>query len=269
MNRMNRHIIAWCGYLALSLSGAALSPAQAQPSAVPVPPIEFLTLGTGGGPRVQTTRSQPANAVVLGQDVYLFDVGEGTQRQLKLAGIDLSRVKGIFLSHHHIDHVGGLWPLLVNRWVQGIYEPLPVYGPPGTAEMITGLIAAAGAVELVPVTLGIDLPAIAATVRPVDMAPEMEAPATIFENNGVSVLAILNAHYHFPPGSESARKARSYAFRIETAGAAAVYSGDTGPSPHLEMLAQGADLLVSEVIDLEAIRASLEKSRIPQKSAKA
>lgn len=226
--------------------------------------FQFVTLGTGGGPRVQTNRSQPANAIVVGQDVYLFDVGEGTQRQLKAAGIELAHIKGLFISHHHIDHVGGLWPLLVNRWVQGVYDPLPIYGPPGTTKMVAGLMAAARAVELVPVSLAADLPTIAQTVKPIDMASEMEAPTAVFNRTGVRVLAILNDHYHFAPHSEAALSARSYAFRIEAGNAAVVYSGDTGPSRRLEILAKNADLLVSEVIDMEAIRSSLEKADMPE-----
>lgn len=260
MRRVNRRIIALCSLILLGLSGAA---GTSSANAEAVGKIEFVTLGTGGGPRVQTNRSQPANAVIVGQDVYLFDVGEGTQRQLKLAGIALQSVKGIFLSHHHIDHIGGLWPLLVNRWVQGDYEQLPIYGPPLTAQMIGALVAAARPVQIAPVALGVDLPDIASTVKPVDMASDMETPTVIFDENGVRVLAIANDHYHFPPDSESWRNARSYAFRIEVAGASIVYSGDTGPSARLETLAKEADLLVSEVIDLKAIRTSLAQSEIP------
>lgn len=253
MIRLHHSFAALC---ALMLSTSVASPAWGDAAAR----VEWVTLGTGGGPRAQTARSQPANAAVVGHDVYLFDVGEGAQRQLRLAGIDIARVKGVFLSHHHIDHVGGLWPLLVSRWVQGHHDPLPVFGPPGTVEMVDALIAAAKHVERVPVTLGVTLPTVASTVRPVDMARDPTAPTPIFDSGGVRVVSALVDHYHFPAGSASAREARSYAFRIEASGVAIVYSGDTGPSEGLVTLADKADLLVSEVTDLPAIRASLEQS---------
>lgn len=253
MIRLYRSVACLCGLMLLE---TGIQPALAETT----PRVEFVTLGTGGGPRVQTDRSQPANAVIVGGDVYLFDAGEGTQRQLRLANIDIGRVKAIFLSHHHIDHVGGLWPLLVSRWVQGHYDPLPVFGPPGTVEMVEALVAAARPVEQVPVTLGVALPAIASTIRPADLAGDIRIPAAVFQGQQVRVLAALVDHYHFKPGSDSAREARSYAFRIEVGDVAIVYSGDTGPSEGLVRLADKADLLVSEVIDLPAIRASLEQS---------
>lgn len=223
----------------------------------------FVTLGTGGGPRVQTMRAQPANAVIVNGAVYLFDAGEGVQRQLAAAGIDLAQIKAIFVSHHHIDHIGGLSTLLVNRWVNARYAPLPVIGPPGTAEMVTASLAAARPVELAPVNLAGNIPPLGGTAAPRDLPFAADHPVEIFADENIRVLAVTNAHYHFPAGSESAAQARSYSFRIEAAGGSIVYTGDTGASPQVEELAKGADLLVSEVMDYPAIAASLGKMALP------
>jgi ribonuclease BN (tRNA processing enzyme) len=75
------------------------------------PGAQFVTLGTGGGPVTRVKRSEPANAVVVGKAVYLFDAGDGAQRQLAAANLPLESVRAIFLSHHHIDHNGGLAPI--------------------------------------------------------------------------------------------------------------------------------------------------------------
>jgi len=223
----------------------------------------FVTLGTGGGPRVQTKRAQPANAVIVNGAVYLFDTGAGVQRQMAEAGIDLANLRGIFLSHHHIDHVGGLSSLLVNRWVNARYSAIPVIGPPGTSAMVGMDIAAARQIELAPVNIAANIPPLAGTVAARDLPMVADSPIEIYSDENIRVLAVTNAHYHFPAGSESAVKARSYAFRIEAGGHSIVYTGDTGPSAHVELLAKDADLLVSEVMDYPAIAASLGEMALP------
>jgi hypothetical protein len=55
--------------LATLFYAAAILPSPAQEP----PKVQFITLGTGGGPLVRVERSEPANAVVAGNAVYLFD----------------------------------------------------------------------------------------------------------------------------------------------------------------------------------------------------
>lgn len=64
----------------------------------------------------------------------------------------------------------------------------------------------------------------------------------------------------YPRTGSAAVAARSYAFRIETAGRTIVYTGDSGPSAHLTTLTAGCDLLVSEVIDMQAMAAVLARA---------
>jgi ribonuclease BN (tRNA processing enzyme) len=231
------------------------------PAVAANPPVELVTLGTGGGPVVQTRRAQPANAVRVGDAVYLFDVGEGTQRQMEAARLPLASVRAVFLTHHHLDHVGGLGPLIANRWVQMRHAPLPVIGPPGTLGMVAGLVQAYRPIELAPVTLGPKAPPpMASGVDVRDLAAEMDSPALVYQDEAIRVFAVVNDHYHFAPGTESARTARSYAYRIEAGGRSIVLTGDTGPSRRVEALAKGADLLVSEVMDRAAIARDLAAS---------
>ena len=225
---------------------------------------QFITLGTGGGPVIRIKRSEPANAVVVNGSVYLFDVGDGVQRQLALARLPLASVKAVFISHHHMDHNAGLGPLLMSRWLFDPLPAIPVIGPPGTRAMVAGIAAANVATVNAPVSLGPQPPPVEATVRPVDLAPEIDAPTEIYRDANVRVLAISVAHFHLPPTMTLDPEPRSYAFRIEAGGRVFVYSGDTGPSDNLETLAKGADVLVSEVIDLAAAAASVRKALPPQ-----
>lgn len=241
----------------------ALLLAVAAPAAAQTPAAQWVTLGTGGGPVVQVERGQPANAVVVGNAVYLFDAGEGTQARSKRAGLGIEQVRALFVSHHHLDHVGGIGPIIVNRWILGRPEPLPVVGPPGTREMVAGIAAAAAPTERSPLLLG------GAPVRPIagmatatDLPAEVTTPREVYRDDNVRVLAVAVDHYHDTQGRVS-RAARSYAFRVEAGGRSFVYTGDTGPSAALERLAAGADVLVAEVMDRPAIAAALERMNLP------
>lgn len=232
---------------ALTLFGAAPSAAAGQ--AEPV----FVTLGTGGGPIIRVKRAQSANAVIVNGATYLFDVGDGVQQQMAKARIAPASVRAIFVSHHHIDHNADLGPVIIGRWLLYANTALPVIGPPGTSGLVAGLAAAHRPVELAPITIGGPAkPGIATSVAARDLAHDLDQPTLVYEDANIRVLAITVDHFHLPSESEAARFSRSYAYRIETGGKSYVYTGDTGPSKNLVTLARGADVLVTEAVDLKA-----------------
>lgn len=247
--------------LLVSLALTVAVHAHAQPAApAAAPKVQFITLGTGGGPVIRRERAQPANALVVGRSVYLFDTGSGVERQMAGAGLSLRDVRAIFISHFHIDHVADLGQVMASRWMFNSYAPLPIIGPPGMQDMVHDLLAADRVVELAPIGASgpHGKPPIASTVRPMDLASTMDVPTEIYKDENIRVLAVTNTHYHFAPGSPAAEFSRSYAFRIETPGRVYVFTGDTGPSKNVERLARGADVLVSEVIDLGKMEAILK-----------
>lgn len=246
------------GLAATTLTGLLIATACAftpvTGTAVEPPRTYIITLGTGGGPSLRLQRAQTSNAVVIGEDIYLVDCADGVLRQLAAANLPIERIRAVFITHHHLDHDGGLGPLLVQRWLMGHYRPLEVIGPPMTRQMVTHLAQAYHAIELAPITIGgPPTPAIAATVRTRDMAPDLDSPRVVYADAKVRVSAVLNEHYHFTPGSETQKASRSYAIRFDTPGRSITFTGDTGPSPRVETLARDTDVLVSEVIDLGRI----------------
>ena len=68
---------------------------------------------------------------------------------------------------------------------------------------------------------------------------------------GMTVSVRNNTHYSFAPDSELAGRFESLSFRFDLPGRSIVYTGDTGPSAAVEELAQGADLLVAEMMDVD------------------
>lgn len=95
--------------------------------------INVTVLGTAGS---QPTKERNATGVYLEYkgEGLLFDCGEGTQRQMKTAKIPLTKVKKIFLTHWHGDHVLGLPGMIQSLGLNEFQEKLDIYGPPGTKE---------------------------------------------------------------------------------------------------------------------------------------
>ena len=85
----------------------------------------------------------------------------------------------------------------------------------------------------------------------------------------VKVTAIENSHYGFKLGTTNAAAYQSLSLRFDmTVGVASalrnrsiVYTGDTGPSDAVEKLAQGTNLLISEITDPDSELASLKAER--------
>ena len=87
-------------------------------------------------------RNQTAVFLSYGTEGILFDCGEGTQRQFKIAGISLTKVTKILLSHWHGDHVLGLPGLMQTLSSSDYKEKLEIYGPQGTKERIKKMFEA-------------------------------------------------------------------------------------------------------------------------------
>lgn len=236
-------------------------PARTDTDATAPARVQLVTLGTGGGPADRQKRAQSANAVVVGEDIYLVDTGDGALRQVAGANLPLEKVRAIFITHHHFDHNADLGPLLARRWLFGTHAPLPVFGPPMTIDMLANQAKAYRAIELAPITIGgPPSPSIASTIDAREFPGDLEQPRVVYEDANVRVSAVLNDHYHFAPGSEEQKAARSYALRFDTPSRSIAFTGDTGPSARVELLARDVDVLVSEVIDLERIEKALREA---------
>lgn len=87
-------------------------------------------------------RNQIAVFLSYGSEGILFDCGEGTQRQFKIAGISLTRVTKILISHWHGDHVLGLPGLIQTLSSTDYSNTLEIYGPPGTKKRMENMLEA-------------------------------------------------------------------------------------------------------------------------------
>lgn len=70
----------------------------------------------------------------------LVDCGEGSQRQMNIAGINRLKVKKVLISHWHGDHVSGLIGLIQTLGNTDEPGSLVIYGPKGTEERMNHLL---------------------------------------------------------------------------------------------------------------------------------
>jgi ribonuclease Z len=99
---------------------------------------ELIVLGTASQ---VPTRHRNHNGYLLLWDGegFLFDPGEGTQRQLLLAGVAVSSVTRLCLTHFHGDHCLGV-PGVVQRFsVDAVPHPLLAYFPASGSEYFAHL----------------------------------------------------------------------------------------------------------------------------------
>ncbi len=243
--------------LALSLA-ATIAPASAgwAETGTAAQQAQVITLGTMAGPMANPQRSQPATLLKWDGGMVLVDVGDGTLEQMGKAGITAVPLRSIIITHTHADHMGGLYALLARRY-QLMDPPVTIYGPPGTKAMVDGLVAALAPLKITsPALPGMPLRDPADGVKVVEIGDG--ADLTI---EGVRVRAVANTHYLSGSAAPDPATAQSLSLRFELPGRSIVLTGDSGPSERLVGLAQGADLLVASILDLDGAVATIRASR--------
>ncbi len=97
--------------------------------------MEIIFLGTSSMYPTKT-RSHPAVLLKYEGHHLLFDCGEGTQRQLRIAGESAMKIEAVFITHWHGDHSLGLGGLIQSLAASKREEELIIIGPKGTAESV-------------------------------------------------------------------------------------------------------------------------------------
>jgi ribonuclease Z len=202
-------------------------------------PVTVRLLGTGG-PRVDPRRAGPATLVSIGDEHLLFDAGRGVAVQLARAGIPMGRLRQMFVTHHHFDHIGDLYDVMLSSWFEGRRETLEIFGPPDTKRLVNALQTQIYDKDIEwrsdgePV-FGGWIPALGR-----DVSPGLVAESPLWKVSAETVV-----HGHGLAFSQAFLKRWiCYGYRIETQGLVVAVSGDTVDCAGLRRLAQDADVLV-------------------------
>lgn len=101
--------------------------------------MELVFLGTSC---MVPTKERNVQGIFLSykDEGILIDCGEGTQRQMNLAGIKRTKVTSILVTHWHGDHVGGIIGLLQTISDKENPVKIKIYGPKGTKKNLKHLL---------------------------------------------------------------------------------------------------------------------------------
>ena len=177
--------------------------------------------------------------IVRDNAAYVIDCGNGVARQLAFAGVPLTMLRHIFITHQHSDHNADYGNLIWLAWAAGLNTRVDTWGPPPLEKMtklffemnaydIDTRISNEGRVPLVPLV----------------HVHEIRDNGPVMSDQDVKVTAALVNHPPVVP---------AFGYRFDGPDRSIVISGDTAPSDNLVKLAHGADVLVHSVMYPPAI----------------
>lgn len=187
--------------------------------------MKLVILGSGTSvPHPQ--RASAANWLETESGSLLLDISPDAPHRMAEEQLDWPNLDAIWVSHFHLDHLGGLTPFLfATKWAPQTWnriKPLRIFGPPGLARMIE-VIDASYNYGLLEQSMPIEL-------------VEIGSPEDF------QVFSGLTAQTFSTPHTDESR-----AIRItDNKGSSLVYTSDTGYSDELAEFAKGVTILLME-----------------------
>jgi ribonuclease BN (tRNA processing enzyme) len=176
--------------------------------------MKITILGSGGA-LPPKGRAQTGIFIEKGERCLLLDCGSGMLMRLDQANIDVARLNSVLLTHHHLDHMSDLLPLLVARWLRDKTHT-SIYGPEGMRELIDELLKL---YEYVRRSVKVEVTELKSGDR--------------FELEGFQIEALQTDHGGVP----------MLAYKFD---GKFVFSGDTTPFSGMAEFARGCRLLIHE-----------------------
>jgi ribonuclease Z len=237
-------------------------PATFVPEAEELHPGEVrVTILGSGDPFVRPSQASPSVLVEVGnaeRDLFFFDLGSGSLKNFDGLRLPVTATTKVFLTHLHADHVGDMPTLLYSLAKAGRRDPVEVWGPSGATEAL----GTRAYLDNLQAAHAWDQQSLCghpgqSGARAVTTEVPHDAPATVYERNGVTVRSFPVIHM----------QDGAVGYRLDYAGRGFVFSGDTRPCRTLVEASQGADLLVHETFPSPSVYA--KKAGVPPAFAEA
>jgi len=193
-----------------------------------------------------------SQVITDGTTRLLVDTGWGATLRLYQAAMPPQTIDAVFITHLHSDHTTDMADFLVMRWLGGIREPVPIYGPAGTERMVTGFqeaMAADTKYRLDHHGEKLWSGGLAADVTEIEAGDD---PAEVAKVGGITVKAFEVDHRPVKP---------AFGFRFESDGRAITVSGDTNPCPGLLNGSKDADIMVCDSMNVAMMQVMEQQLR--------
>jgi ribonuclease Z len=214
--------------------------------------VHIALLGTGGPMNNPKRIGAIGIGLITSNRFLLFDCGSGVWRNADIMGLPRDKLKNVFLTHFHSDHIADLGEVAFGSWAQGRSTPLEIYGPEGVQEVVEGYSRAYKhdfsyrtlhhSEEVMPSTAAV-LIAKPFSLPPKDKADLPSELVEVYKDDLFTIHAWQADHGPVKP---------AVSYRIEVHGKRIAILGDTNYHAWMHQFCKDADIIVSNAISHES-----------------
>jgi ribonuclease BN (tRNA processing enzyme) len=202
------------------------------------------------------SRAGIATQILLsaGNDLFLVDTGDGTLRDLIQQNIDLNRIKAIFFTHGHADHVSGLFAVLSQFRNMERMQKVEIVYPEGTTSIAHIIQAFKKSISQTLFSIG---------------CQQISTSQTI-QVSGITMKAYQMTHYAAVGHHKLLYPDIAMGYRFSFEGESIAITGDTGLCQNLKDLVKGVDiaLIDSTLQDFEVTEERVNKLHLSEQKAR-